>query len=72
MEYTEKIINLETNEVTIRNFTEAEIKEIEEQTAKQNADRALADKIIMDKMAERDAALSKLGLTADEIRAIFG
>ena len=64
--YQEKIINITTGEETIRPYTAKEIKEMEaandaamiELEAKANENKA--------KVAQRQAILEKLGITADE------
>ncbi len=66
--YYETIHNIETNEITIRNYTPEEIaqqKEIEKQNEKTLTE--MAEKSLL-----RQAVLDKLGLSADEIAALLG
>ena len=71
MTYSEKIINAETGEEILRPFTKEEIAEIE--VAKSEAliesEKLKAESI--NKEAARNAVLEKLGLTADEVSALF-
>ena len=67
--YTEKILNVETGETTIRDYTPAEIAELEAELVKAQADDAKAEA----KATARASALAKLaalGLSADEIAAL--
>jgi hypothetical protein len=60
--YREKIVNAETGEETWRDYTEAEIAEVE--AAKANAEiERLAHEA---KATQKAALLVKLGITADE------
>ena len=66
--YKEKIINIETGEETWRDYTDAEIAEVE-------AAQAEAAKTLLEaeaKEAARQAVLTKLGLTAEEAQALLG
>jgi hypothetical protein len=66
--YKEKIVNAETGEVTWRDYTEAEIAEVEAAKAEAETERlALAEKA-----AARQAILDRLGLTADEAALLLG
>jgi hypothetical protein len=70
MTYTEKIINLQTGEETIRPYTKAEIAAVEAEqalSATKNAELKIEQ---ASKDAARQAVLDKLGLTAEEIAAL--
>jgi hypothetical protein len=64
----EKIVNVLTGEQTYRNYTDAEIAEVE--LAQVEAAEKLAE--IEAKEAERQAVLTKLGLTAEEAQVLLG
>ena len=67
-EYKEKIVDAITGEVTWRDYSEAEIMQIEknlEEIAKEQAEAEA-------KAAQRQAVLDRLGLTADEAKLILG
>ena len=67
--YREKIVNVETGEETWRDYTPAEIAEVE----KAQAEAAELAVKAAEAQAKREAALSKLaalGLTADDLRAL--
>jgi hypothetical protein len=64
--YKEKIFNAITGEETWRDFTDAEVAEIE--FAQQKAAEIAAE--AETKAAARQAVLDKLGLTADEVAAL--
>jgi hypothetical protein len=66
--YQEKIVNVVTNEIIFRNFTEEEIAKIEEKQA-QIAAAIAADQV---REVERQALLDKLGITADEAKLLLG
>ncbi|NBQ98563.1 MAG: hypothetical protein EBU12_10200 [Microbacteriaceae bacterium] len=66
--YREKIINVQTGEETWRDYTPAEIAELEANQAK--AQQALAE--YEAKATARQAVLDKLGLTPDEAQALLG
>lgn len=72
MTYIEKIINLETGEETIRPYTDEEIAEVEAYRASVIAEKAKRDAEQASKNAARQAVLDKLGLTADEVKALLG
>ena len=70
--YKETIINLETNEISERAYTKAEIdaveasiKEIETEIAKRQAEAEA-------KSTARATILDRLGLTAEEAAALLG
>jgi len=58
----------ETGEVIDRPFTAEEIAEVEAFAQQKEKETAALE----NKIATREAALAKLGLTADEITALFG
>lgn len=67
--YKEKIINLETGEITWRDFTDEEIKKVEK--AQKEASKRISEEEARE--AKRQSALSKLidlGLTEEEIAAL--
>jgi len=66
--YKEKIINLETGEETWRDFTDAEIAELE----KAQAEAAAKAAELAEKVAARKAIFDKLGLTEEETKLLFG
>ena len=66
--YREKIVNVETGEETWRDYTDAEIAEIEAAQAEGLARAEAAAK----REAARFAVLTKLGLTAEEAQALLG
>jgi hypothetical protein len=68
MEYFEKIVNAETGEETIREYSAKEIKAAQEEEARILAFAAEQEA----KEAARQAVFVKLGLTADEIAALLG
>jgi hypothetical protein len=72
MTYTEKIINIETGEETIRPYTTEEITAVEAEQALAAAQHAKRDAEQASKNAARQAVLDKLGLSADEIAALLG
>ncbi len=66
--YYETIHNIETNEITTRNYTPEEIaqqKEMEKQNEKTLTE--MAEKSLL-----RQTVLDKLGLSADEVAALLG
>ena len=66
MTYTEKIIDIETGEQTIRPYTVAEIEVVEARKQEIAAEIAQSNAEIKTKETARQAVLSKLGLTAEE------
>lgn len=67
MELKEKIVNIETSEETWRDYTAAEIAEVE----KAQNEAAILTAELAEKQAARKAIFEKLGLTADEIKILF-
>jgi hypothetical protein len=66
--YKEKIVNIETGEETLRDYTTAEIAQVEAaqvETAKRIVDENA-------KEAARKTILNKLGLTDDEAKLLLG
>lgn len=61
------IVNCETNETTEVELTEAEIADREEAAAA----AALSAQLVEQKINERNAVLTKLGLTADEAKVLL-
>jgi hypothetical protein len=68
MEYFEKIVNVETGEETIREYSAKEIKAVEAAEARILAE--IAEQEV--KESARQAVLAKLGLTAEEAIALLG
>lgn len=68
LNYQEKIINIETGEETWRDYTPAEIAQVEKAQTEAAAKSA--------EQAEKDAArmviFNKLGLTEDEVKVLLG
>jgi predicted PhzF superfamily epimerase YddE/YHI9 len=72
MSYFETVLDLETGEQTIRQYTQAEIVEVEKTKASRIAEQAIRDAEQKVKDDAKTAVLTKLGLTADEVRALLG
>lgn len=71
--YKEKIINAETGEETWRDYTDAEIAEVEALLTKAKAEAAAKAKAQAQAEAQRSIALAKLealGLTIDDLQAL--
>lgn len=66
--YKEKIVNLETGEETWRDYSAAEIAEVE----KAQAEAAARIAELAEKDAARQALLTKLGITEEEARLLLG
>jgi hypothetical protein len=66
--YKEKIINLETDKITWRDYTPEEIAKVEAKQAEITAEL----EVQAAKEAARSAVLEKLGLTSDEAAALLG
>lgn len=66
--YKEKIVNTATGEETWRDYTDAEIAEVEAAQT-ENAKRLAEAEV---KKAARQEVLTKLGLTAQEAQALLG
>jgi hypothetical protein len=66
-QYKEKIVNIETNEETWRDFTPEEIAEIERAQAKA-AEIAAKES---EALAAKAALLEKLGITEDEAKLLL-
>jgi len=68
----ETIYDVISGETTIREFTDAEIKELEN-ARKENAKLlAIAETEIKAKDAQRKAIAERLGLTVDELQVLLG
>jgi len=65
---TVRIHDLETDEVIDREMTDEEFLEYTKSAERE----AVEQKITADKLAAREAVYTKLGLTADEVAALFG
>ena len=70
--YFEKIIDATTGEETIRPYTAKEIKTVEALQAEMAAAKANHDAEQAERDAARQAVLDKLGLSADEVKALLG
>ena len=66
--YKERIVNIETGEETWRDYTDAEIAEVDAAQAEALQNQAEAEV----KEAARQAVLTKLGLTDEEAQALLG
>jgi hypothetical protein len=71
MTYFETILDLQTGEQTIRQYTQAEIDEAEKTKASRAAEQAFIDAEEKVKADTKAAVLAKLGLTADEVAALL-
>ena len=69
--YKEKIVNALTGEETFRDYTEAEIAEVEQWEAEHLAAEEQARLDAEAKAAAKAAVLAKLGLTEEEINAFL-
>lgn len=69
--YKEKIVNAETGEVTWRDYTEAEIAEVNANIAKIETEALARQTAEAQKTAEKAALLSKLGITEDEAKLLL-
>lgn len=67
-----KIINCETGEVTERPFTAEELEQMEIDNANAQALREKIEAEIQAKAAQRQALLSRLGITEEEARILLG
>jgi hypothetical protein len=65
--YKEKIVNAETGEETWRDYTEAEIAEVEAAQAEAETERLAQEA----KAVEKAALLAKLGITEDEAKLLL-
>jgi predicted ArsR family transcriptional regulator len=63
-----KIVNVETGEEIVRDATDAEIKQFATDATNEVKRKAEAEA----KIAQRQAILDRLGLTADEAKLILG
>jgi len=63
-----RIHNSETNEIIDREMTPAEVKVYEKEKAAEAAKLAEAEA----KAAEKQAILDRLGLSADDVKLLFG
>jgi N-acetylmuramic acid 6-phosphate (MurNAc-6-P) etherase len=66
--YKEKIVDVETGQITLRDYTAEEVAKVE--SAQAEAAKKLLESQIKD--AARTAILTKLGLTAEEAQALLG
>lgn len=70
--YKEKIINLETGEETWRDYTPAEIAEVEKAQAEAAARAAELAEKATEAAAAKAALLAKLGITEEEVKLLLG
>lgn len=68
MAHNEKIVNIETGEEIFRDYSSAEIVEIE----KIQAENVRRNQELADKEIARLAILEKLGITEDEAKLLLG
>jgi len=71
MTYTMTVFNGLTNEYDVREMTNEEIKQFEESRIAAQKDIEKSEKLIEDKRLARQAVLSKLGLTDEEIEILL-
>lgn len=64
--YKEKTFNAATGEETFRDYTKAEIAEVEAEIAAKEAEATAQAQAEATKAADKAALLSKLGITAEE------
>ena len=64
-------VNCSTGEVVERPLTDLEIEQREADAAAYLEQKAADEKAAADKQAAKDAVYAKLGLTADEVAALF-
>lgn len=67
--YKEKIVNIATGEETWRDYTEAEVAEVEAAQEKAKIQADADAKVQADKTAAQ-AKLAALGLTTDDLKAL--
>ena len=67
--YKEKIVNIATGEETWRDYTEAEVAEVEAAQEKAKIQADADAKVQADKTAAQ-AKLAALGLTTDDVKAL--
>lgn len=65
--YQEKIFNVETGEETFRDYTDAEIAEVEKAQARAQAEAEAS----VAKAGDKAALLEKLGITEDEAKLLL-
>lgn len=65
----EKIVNIETNEILFRDYTESEMAEVEKAITEGKV-KAEAEAEAVAKRELAEAKLKALGLTADDLRAL--
>jgi hypothetical protein len=70
--YKEKIVDALTGKETFRDYTEAEIAEVNAEVAKKSAQAQAEQEAEAAKAAARQAILDRLGLTADEAALLLG
>jgi hypothetical protein len=66
-DFTETIVNLETGETTVRDYTEAEIAQVMAERAETEAKVAAQ----LAKATDKAALLAKLGITDDEAKLLL-
>jgi hypothetical protein len=71
MTYSEKIIDSVTGQETIRLYTDEEVAAVEAAKAAAEAEKTARESEVAAKEAARQAVLSKLGLTAEEVAALL-
>ncbi len=70
--YKEKIVDALAGKETFRDYTEAEIAEVNANIAKIETEALARQTAEAAKAADRAALLSKLGITEDEARLLLG
>jgi len=71
MTYTEKIYDVVTGDEIIRPFTSQEVATVEAAKAAAEAENLQLQTELAAKEAAREAVLSKLGITAEEVAALL-
>jgi hypothetical protein len=72
MSYFETILDLETGEQTIRQYTQAEIDEAEKIKALRATEQAVRDAETQAKAQAKTTLLAKLGITEEEATLLLG
>jgi len=69
--YSEKIVNVQTGEEIIRPYTEAEIAEIETQAAAIAQAKAEQELVAAQRAVDKQELLERLGITEDEAKLLL-
>ena len=71
-EYKEKIFNIETGETIWRDYTKAEIQEVEAELTQIAKEQADIEAKRAAQAAEKASVLNRLGLTEEELKTLLG